>query len=357
MKVLAIVAPSLGKYSETFIANHVKYLDGEKVLITINNGVLSNENSVYIGNHSFFIRLIRYAKRILLKESFYSQQQRILANYLLKRRVTHVLIEYGVTAKVCYRACVNANIPYTIHFHGHDAYKFKYATREFYEDVLNYASNLIVVSAHMKKQLLSLGAELDKIKIIPCGTDFLYKKDGLNCEKSSYFLAVGRFVEKKAPFLTIMAFHEAYRSNNKLKLIMVGDGEYLSLCKLIVRGLGLSSIIEFKGALEHDKVLGLMTGCQGFIQHSMVASDGDSEGLPVAIIEALSLRKPVISTNHSGIPEIVKHGVNGFLSEEGDVLEMSENLLKVASGYNFNFENTKRLNLMEQIQKLNNILS
>ena len=64
-----------------------------------------------------------------------------------------------------------------------------------------------------------------------------------------------------------------------------------------------------------------------FVQHSVTAPNGDKEGLPVAILEAMSSGLPVVSTRHSGIPEAVEHGVTGFLVGEGDVNAMTEALI------------------------------
>jgi len=73
-----------------------------------------------------------------------------------------------------------------------------------------------------------------------------------------------------------------------------------------------------------------MRRARGFLQHSIRASDGDSEGTPVAILEAQASGLPVIATRHAGIPDVVIEGRTGFLVDEGDVKRMAEGIARVA---------------------------
>ena len=358
MNTLCIITPGVGWYSETFIQNHIELLAGEKYIVTLSDGVFADENGSYIGRHSTLFRSYRFVRRRLLGETFYSQQVELLAQYLDKHRIDHALIEYGTTAKRCYEACVKAGVPYTVHFHGYDAYKFDYARKEFYTEIFKHARWIVVVSNHMRKKLISIDAPSERVHVIPYGTDF---KDEFGAVKAGSklkdFLTVGRFVEKKAPYLTILSFAEALRHEPDIRLVMAGDGLLLPMCRSIAKSLKIHDRVTFTGALKHEEVRKLMGNCDAFIQHSVEAANGDSEGLPVAIIEALALKKPVISTRHSGIPEIVFHEENGLLCDEHDVSTMAENILKVARGYSFNFTNTISLSLPEQIQKLNDLLA
>ena len=73
-----------------------------------------------------------------------------------------------------------------------------------------------------------------------------------------------------------------------------------------------------------------MQTARAFVQHSMTAPSGDSEGTPVAILEASASGLPVIATNHGGIPGAVLDGVTGYLVDEGDIEAMSERMRKLA---------------------------
>jgi glycosyltransferase involved in cell wall biosynthesis len=120
--------------------------------------------------------------------------------------------------------------------------------------------------------------------------------------------------------------------------------------------LTLDDKIKFHGARPHEYVNKMMNETDFFIQHSKRAESGDCEGLPNAIIEALILNKPVISTNHSGIPEIVQNGVNGFLTEEGNILATRDKILE-AVNHDFRFQQLDFLRLENSIKKLASVLN
>ena len=93
-----------------------------------------------------------------------------------------------------------------------------------------------------------------------------------------------------------------------------------------------------------------------FVHHSITSKKGDQEGIPNALVEAMAMEMPVLTTFHSGIPELVSHGVNGFLCEENDVLTYSEQMDQI---YNWGYrkENRdlieKKFSLKKHIDKLN----
>ncbi len=147
--------------------------------------------------------------------------------------------------------------------------------------------------------------------------------------ESALFVAVGRFVSKKAPYLTILAFAEVLRVYPEAKLRMIGDGPLLGVCRSIVTGMGLERSVELLGPQPHDVVAMEMQQARAFVQHSIVADDGDSEGTPVAVLEAGASGLPVVATRHAGISDVVIHEQTGLLVEEHDVAGMSRAMLRL----------------------------
>lgn len=356
MKKLCIITPSLGKYSETFIQNQIDHLPFNKIVVTLEQGEFAYPNGKPLASINLVAKLIRFFNRKFLGKDFEKQQTKLLAKYLQKNKIEHVLFQYGTIAKKGYKACIKMGVSYTVHFHGYDAYINKY-DQIFYKEVLSNATNVVVVSKHMSERLQFLGCNFNKINIIPYGTNFSINEQ-LHPEKkySGKILAVGRFVEKKAPYLTILSFAKAIIRQPDLKLYMAGDGKLLSVCKDLVKALNIDENVFLLGSIPHHEVQKLMRETDFFIQHSKKTESGDMEGLPNAIIEALVLNKPVISTYHSGIPEIVEDGVNGFLSDEGDVEAMSENILK-AVDFDFQFLEIEFLKLENSIKHLEQVLN
>jgi glycosyltransferase involved in cell wall biosynthesis len=128
------------------------------------------------------------------------------------------------------------------------------------------------------------------------------------------FVAVGRFVEKKAPHLLILAFARVLEARPNARLTMIGDGPLAPLCRQMVLSMGLADRIALPGARPHAFVAATMTMSRAFVQHSIEANNGDCEGTPNSIIEALSAALPVVATRHAGIRRI-EHGSTGLVDE------------------------------------------
>ncbi len=126
---------------------------------------------------------------------------------LKREKVDGVLAESGVTAAETLPVLTKLQLPLVVHFHGFDASVYdiikKYATS--YQNVFAYASSVVAVSAKMKDDFIKLGCPENKIKISACGPADMFL-DAAPGYSNNRFLSVGRFVEKKAPHLAILAF-------------------------------------------------------------------------------------------------------------------------------------------------------
>jgi len=356
MKKLCIICPAVGKYSTTFITNQINELPFQKYILTRENGDLEDLKGEKILSSNIIARLIRFVRQRLTKYNFSKIQNKALAKYLKKNRIDHVLFQFGTLANDFYPACLYAKVEFTVHFHGYDAYKNNY-DENYYMNLFKYAKNIVAVSHHMQDKLVKTGAPINKVQIIPYGSNFtINNKERIRNSKEIRYLAVGRFVEKKAPYLTILAFAKALNENKNIVLYMAGEGELLIHCKNIVKALKIENKVNFLGALSHIEIRNEMCKSDFFIQHSIVSHDGDSEGLPNSIIEALTLNIPVISTEHTGIPEIVKHEKNGLLCDEKDVDNMAKNILR-AIKMKFDFQKSSVSHLDQSIRKLTNLIN
>ena len=94
--------------------------------------------------------------------------------------------------------------------------------------------------------------------------------------------------------------------------------------------LGLSGAVELQGVRSQAEVATAMQHARAFVQHSITTHDGDSEGTPVAVLEAGASGLPVVSTQHAGIKDAVIHEKTGFLVEEGDIDGMAEQMTRLA---------------------------
>ena len=245
-----------------------------------------------------------------------------------RARCDAVLAEFGHVGVDAMDACRHLELPLIVHFHGFDAYARRVLDRygSRYPQLFQQAAAVIAVSAPMRDALLALGAADEKTYTVPYGVDTTRFLGAVPDRAEPVVLAVGRFVEKKAPQLTIEAFASASQQHPSARLRMIGDGELLPACRELTERLGIEEKVAFLGPQPHDRVAEEMQRARVFAQHSIVARDGDSEGTPVAIIEASATGLPVVSTRHAGIPDVVIDGKTGFLVDEHDVVAMARHL-------------------------------
>jgi colanic acid/amylovoran biosynthesis glycosyltransferase len=327
---LAIFAPGRDSYSETFIRAHIDRLPG-----TVE--VLRGDEFPTLGpTGDALFPLRRRAFHRLLAAGFGSDRRDLktatLARLLRHRRYDVALAEYGPTGAAVANACQRARVPLVIHFHGYDAFTDRVLNgyADAYRNAFATASAVIAVSSEMECQLEALGAPREKLHRIVCGVDAAVFVGSNPAVSSPTFAAVGRFVEKKAPHLTILAFQKVLEHQSGVHLLMVGDGPLLEPCRQLVRAAGLEDHVSFLGVLPHRAIVEVLHQVRAFVQHSVTTSWGDREGTPVAVLEAMSSGLPVVATCHAGIADVVTNGETGFLGAEFDIQGMAASMLRLA---------------------------
>jgi colanic acid/amylovoran biosynthesis glycosyltransferase len=328
--VVCIVSTNHNAYSETFIRAHIERLPAEtKVLYGGSFPTYFEDGTQLLKFHQRAIRRVSYR---LLGLSPQHLQNRVLKRFLQTNRVDVVLAEYGPTGASVMDACSAAGVPLIVHFHGFDAYHRgtleKYGLS--YHRMFAAAAAIIAVSRDMERQLLTLGASREKLFYSPYGVDTELFSGAEPARVPPIFVAVGRFVDKKAPHLTLRAFKKVTERCPHARLKMVGDGRLWELCKQSARDMGISHLVEFFGPRSHLDVAGTMRQARAFVQHSIRATNGDSEGTPIAVLEAGAAGLPVVATRHAGIKDVVIDGKTGLLVDEGDVEGMARNMIRLA---------------------------
>lgn len=343
---LCIISESRSaEHPESFIKAH-KDLLGDNVHF-LYGGTLPQYSEKY-GSLAKYPSLIG---RIQLKLGFSKPESPLiigLRNYLLQEQIDVVLAEYGTTGAQVFPICKELDIPLVVHFHGYDISKKEVLEyyRDLYPQLFAYASGIVAVSKDMQQDLIAAGAPIEKVHLIPCGPQekfFSIQPD----YTSNLILAVGRMTDKKAPYYTIMAFKETLKQFPDLRLLMIGSGYLENAMKNLVRALDLQDRIDIKGWVHHSEIEEYYKKAFCFVQHSIVAEDGDSEGTPVGILESAAAALPVISTRHKGIKDAVIDGETGFLVDEHDIQLMAEKMSKLASNRDVvkNFGESARIHI------------
>ena len=318
---VAVLVASNNQVSETFVRRHIDML-GENCIV-IHGGSTPFRMDGF--EPSITHKLAYRAKKVLgIANDYYDYT---LAHLLKSQNVTCCFAEFGPIGVGAMNACEKLGIDLIVHFHGYDA--FKYDVIDHYKDkyarLFTFAKSVISVSTSMTEQLVSLGCNPDKIKYLPClpyngFSNHQYQNSG------QHLLTVGRFVEKKAPWLTLLAFQKVLQQCPDASLTMVGDGPLLPVCKSLCDDLAIPNV-RFLGAKSHDDVATLMQEATIYVQHSVVSSDGDREGTPVSVSEAMLGGLPVVSTRHQGIADLIQDGETGFVVDEHDTSAMAAKIV------------------------------
>ena len=240
-----------------------------------------------------------------------------LRDWLRAQEVEVILAEFGTQALVVAKLAQEMDLPCFTYFRGTDAsfaLRSKKTVRA-YKHMMPRLAGVFSVSQFLLDNLARHGFSHPNAHVVPSGVDI---RRFTPAEKTpGSFLAVGRMVEKKAPQVTLRAFASAAKGRDA-QLTFIGDGPLLETCKAMATELGIGGQVTFTGALPHDEVRQHLMGTEIFLQHSVTAKNGNTEGLPTAIQEALACGCITLSTIHAGIPEAVEDGVNGLLVPEWD---------------------------------------
>ena len=374
-KNILIVSPAKIGLTETFIRAHIDQLKGNvfylygldlgfKTQSGISLSELYKPKSSFLTKlksllpHYIYFRLAQKRKKNYTKEAH-------IKRYLQEYQIDVVLAEYGTAGSFIAPICKSLNLPLLVHFHGFDASRLDILNifKIGYQFMFSYATKIIVVSNAMKQVLVGQGCPEEKLLINIYGPhpDYLNIKPNLD---SNFIISVGRHTYKKAPYLTILSFQKVLEIHPHLKLKMIGDGELFDVSKNLVKSLGLENNIILLGGLERKDIIKHLQSAFLFVQHSIIATNGDSEGTPVGIIEAMAAGLPVVSTRHAGIPDVVIQNETGFLVDEWDIDAMAEDILKIANnrelaetfGKKGNVEISAHYNLENHLEIINQLI-
>ncbi len=228
-------------------------------------------------------------------------------------------------------------IPIFIHFHGFDA-SFKLESKRYVNTLKRLFARKdvtpIFCSDTMRKAVEAKVGNIEHGHVLYYGTDISRFNRTQVVENQIFtFLQISSFAEKKGHIYTINAFAKFLKDNPSLdaKLQFAGVGEYFEAMKILVNTLNLNEKVIFLGAVNQDEAKRLLEQSNCFVHHSITAENGDQEGIPNAIMEAMAMQLPILSTRHSGIPELVADGVNGYLVAEKDVNDYALKMKKILS--------------------------
>lgn len=238
-----------------------------------------------------------------------------VALWLRSSGARHVHAHFGTNAaQVAMLTTALGGPPYSFTVHGPEEFD---STRSLgLREKIRHAAFVVAVSAYGRSQLYRClpHAEWHKVRIVRCGLASDYA-DGpaAPLPPGPRLVCVGRLCEQKGQLLLLEAVGQLRAAGIAVQLVLAGDGElYDELQALAVR-LGLQKVVRITGWLDGAQVRAEILAARALVLPSF------AEGLPVALMEAMALQRPVLSTYVAGIPELVMQGHNGWLVPAGDV--------------------------------------
>lgn len=255
------------------------------------------------------------AQRPLAYHLIYFLEACRVARLLQTSCASHIHAHFGTNAaEVAMLAGGLANLPYSFTIHGPE--EFDNIEGLKLAEKIRRAAFVAAISAYGRSQLYRIlpRADWHKVQVVRCGLDAAYTATPpVPLPPAPRLVCVGRLCEQKAQLLLLTAVARLQAAGVVLQLVLAGDGEMREELRAHIALLGLQDSVRITGWLSGDEVRREILAARALVLPSF------AEGLPVVLMEALALGRPVISTYIAGIPELVRPGRNGWLVPAGDV--------------------------------------
>jgi glycosyltransferase involved in cell wall biosynthesis len=254
--------------------------------------------------------------RGILRHFFYLAESCVLLRWQKQAAIEHIHAHFGTNSTtVVMFAYLLGGAGYSFTVHGPEEFDkpefIGLATK------IHYSRFVAAISSYGRSQLFRWipAEQWSKVKVIHCGLDasFLENHQQPDINLPAQIVCVGRLCEQKGQLLLLQAFQKLRQAGCECKLVLAGDGEMRAELERQIACYQLEDCVEITGWLSGEQVKTILLASKGLVLPSF------AEGLPVVIMEALALRKPVISTYIAAIPELIEPGKNGWLVPAGDV--------------------------------------
>ena len=260
------------------------------------------------------------SERGILIHCIYLAEACVLLDRLNQEVVSHIHAHFGTNSTTVAMLChVLGGLSYSFTVHGPE--EFDKPQLIALPEKIRRAAFVVAISSFGKSQLYRWCEYHDwsKIHEVHCGLDQVF----LNVPFQSIpnkprLVCVGRLCEQKGQILLLEAAAQLVAKGIGFKLVLVGDGELRDTIENLIKKLGLQNNVEITGWANSSEVKQQILGAKALVLPSF------AEGLPVVIMEALALGRPVISTYVAGIPELVESEVCGWLVTPGKVGDLQE---------------------------------
>lgn len=340
-KAVAYILAEFPSKTETFILKEVLFINDSLPLHIIvlkkgdkhinNHGCNAFDNSIIYVPHWWSLKILLHAAlnvNILCKKFIFSGfwnclhrvKALLISSYVAGKieemRIGHIHAHFAnYPTDVAMMVSDFLGIPFSFTAHAHDIYV---DTHELPAKI-GKAKFVTTCTGYNKRWLDILApTEHQKIHLIYHGVDMDYWqfRQSKPMSEPLRILTIGRLIEKKGIIFLLEAVYSLQKKGIPVQLSIVGKGVEEPKLKRFCKESGLEYTVDFLGWRAPDQIKALYFHSDIFILPSVIASNGDRDGIPNVVLEAMAAGIPVISTSVSGIPEVIKHGYNGLLVPE-----------------------------------------
>ncbi|HEX3698273.1 MAG TPA: glycosyltransferase family 4 protein [Polyangia bacterium] len=267
------------------------------------------------------VRLGRRSERGFLRHFIYAAEACVLLRWLRRAGgVTHLHAHFGTnSAAVAMFARILGGPPYSFTVHGPEEFDSPQALS--LAEKIERASAVIAVSSFGRSQLYRwvTPAQWSKVHVVHCGVDRDFLAVGPQpIPMNRRLLCIGRLASQKGQLLILEAVAALRAEGIDVDLVLAGEGPLRGLIEERIAVLDLGRVVRITGWISNEMVRRELLSARALLLPSF------AEGLPVVLMEALALGRPAITTFVAGIPELVQHGVNGWLIPAGSTSAMVE---------------------------------
>lgn len=269
------------------------------------------------------LALGRRSDKSLIKHLVCLVEACVVSRWIQANDVTHLHAHFGTnSAEVAMLASLLSGIPYSFTVHGPE--EFDHPQGLCLRKKAHHAAHVMAISSFGRSQLYRWVAPEDwhKIVIVRCGLDQRFFDSPPSPPVGSRaFVCVGRLCEQKGQLLLLDALRLVLDKGRDCRLVLAGDGEMRQAIDQRVKELALESHVSITGWISGDQVIREIALSRALVLPSF------AEGLPVVLMEALALARPVITTFVAGIPELVEDGECGWLVPAGDAESLAHAMI------------------------------
>ncbi len=310
--------------AENEVTTHIVLTPKMTLIKNILQGFFSNPVRA-LGGFGHAIKLGWTSEAGLLRHILYYLEALVLSVWTRRDQITHLHAHFGTNAATIAMLCAQINdISFSFTVHGPE--EFEKIALISLPDKIRRSSFTVAISNYGASQMkmMSKPDVWHKIKIVRCGleADFFKTPEQLESRPSqnsqagnavTRFLCVGRLCAQKAQIDLVRAAAALKKQNQPFKLTLIGDGDMRGAIEETIAAHQMEDQIELAGWKTPAQVREALEECDIFVLPSY------GEGLPVSIMEALAMERPVISTYIAGIPELISSGECGWLVPAGNV--------------------------------------